>query len=359
MFTRDWSDLRALVGVLALIVTVTARPQPAVALSAGPNYAQVVSSSTDITNASNALGVENNLCAQSSPANPMAAGTLVVTKFGFNIPSDAIIDGILADAKHGITGDAAGGSIQVYLTVDGSTSTGVNEFFNFAYVVTDCSGTQFDDAMDQAGGPTDKWGTAIGASTVNSDNFGLFIQPFANNLIDAVWITIYYHTPAPSPTPTATATATRTQTATATFTSSATATSTPPATATSTATTTATTTSTATATATATSTVTSTDTLTETPTLTPTPTNTRISQGDSCTDTSQCAPGLYCAQGACCNDPCGGPNQSCTVAGRRGECLTITPAPSPALSPTGLLAALATLLAIAAFALVSRRRDVH
>lgn len=273
MIERAWGDSRALVGFVPLLVALLLAPQAAVALSQGPNYVQVVSTSTNISNPANALGVADNACAQST-APSMAVGNLVVTKLGFNIPTGAIVDGILAEAKHGIVGSPGGGSIQVSLTANGSTAIGSGRSFNFALVVTNCSETQYDPLEDAAGGPTDTWGAGLGATSINSDNFGLIIGPFAGNLIDAVRVTVYYHVIDPTPTPTNTPPFTPTRTPTNSPTVTATPTNTPQPTSTQTPTTTPTGTPTETPTPTVTETPTSTETSTPTSTPTTTPSET-------------------------------------------------------------------------------------
>ena len=75
-------------------------------------------------------------------------------------------------------------------------------------------------------------------------------------------------------------------------------------------------------------------------------------QGGGCSDASQCATGLFCSQGVCCASGCTAPHQSCAVPGRRGECISTVVAPAPVLSGLALLAAVATLIAIAAIALI-------
>ncbi len=118
---------------------------------------------------------------------------------------------------------------------------------------------------------------------------------------------------------------------------------------------TATATSTATSTATATATATATSTSTSTATATATRTNTPIGQGGSCGVNAPCPPGLFCVDGVCCNQPCTGPEESCIVPGRVGECVSTSPAPAPAISETGRWLATALLIAVAAVALLRRR----
>ena len=79
--------------------------------------------------------------------------------------------------------------------------------------------------------------------------------------------------------------------------------------------------------------------------------------GHDCTLPSQCDP-MFCApQGVCCDAPCTGPNQTCDLPGREGECLTIAPAPAPVLSSTGLLIGALLLAAVGTLGLIRNRRQ--
>jgi hypothetical protein len=105
-----------------------------------------------------------------------------------------------------------------------------------------------------------------------------------------------------------------------------------------------------------TATVTPSSTPSTTPTASASPTRTPVPQGGGCSDPAQCAGGLFCSQGVCCDAPCTGQGQSCAVPGQRGDCVSTVPAEAPVLSAGGLVAAVATLIACTAFALVFRRR---
>ena len=114
-------------------------------------------------------------------------------------------------------------------------------------------------------------------------------------------------------------------------------------------------TATVTATMTATATVTSTATATPTSTATATPTNTPVPQGGSCATPSQCGTG-FCANGVCCDTTCTGPLERCNLPGQVGTCASAA-APSPALTPWGLIAASLVLASIAGLALRRRMRS--
>jgi hypothetical protein len=93
---------------------------------------------------------------------------------------------------------------------------------------------------------------------------------------------------------------------------------------------------------------------TVTTTATPTVTGTPVPQGGACTTPSQCATG-FCASGVCCDTACTSPLEQCNLPGRGGTCAS-TAAPSPALTPWGLVAASLALAGIAAVAMRRRTR---
>ena len=78
--------------------------------------------------------------------------------------------------------------------------------------------------------------------------------------------------------------------------------------------------------------------------------------GQSCMDPMDCNSG-NCVQDVCCDSPCDLPNQSCNVPGRAGECLTLAPAPAPALSGTGLLIGALLLAGVGTVGLIRKRRQ--
>jgi hypothetical protein len=98
-----------------------------------------------------------------------------------------------------------------------------------------------------------------------------------------------------------------------------------------------------------------TETPTVTTTATPTVTGTPVPQGGACATSSQCATG-FCANGVCCDTACSGPLEQCNLPGRGGTCAS-TAAPSPALTPWGLMAASLVLAGVAAVALRRRTRS--
>ncbi len=168
-------------------------------------------------------------------------------------------------------------------------------------------------------------------------------------------------TPTTTPTDTPTATPTDTPTATPTDTPTATPTDTDTPTVTPTATPTDTPTNTPTATPTATitdtPTVTPTATVTDTPTSTPTatPTSTGIPNGGGCNDPADCMSG-NCVDDTCCAEPVCPPGESCDNPGNAGNCSPDPTAPAPVISRSGVLLALALLVAIGAVAVLRRRR---
>jgi hypothetical protein len=91
--------------------------------------------------------------------------------------------------------------------------------------------------------------------------------------------------------------------------------------------------------------------VTATPTNTPTP----RPNGSNCTNAGQCATG-FCANGVCCNTACTDPLMRSNLPGQVGTCASAA-APSPTLTPWGLLGAALLLTGVAAFALRYRIRS--
>jgi len=84
--------------------------------------------------------------------------------------------------------------------------------------------------------------------------------------------------------------------------------------------------------------------------------------GTACTDPGQCDP-MFCVippggtVGVCCDAACTGANQSCDVPGREGECVSVAPAPAPALSSAGLLIGALLLAVVGTLGLLRGRRQ--
>ncbi len=108
---------------------------------------------------------------------------------------------------------------------------------------------------------------------------------------------------------------------------------------------------TATATATATSTDTPTPTASSTATSTPTP---YLPDGVVCVDDSQCT-SSFCRDGVCCATACDGVTEVCNLSDQLGICVEVA-APAPAVSPRGMLVAVALLAMIAFVGLLRLRR---
>jgi len=78
--------------------------------------------------------------------------------------------------------------------------------------------------------------------------------------------------------------------------------------------------------------------------------------GHLCGDPGECSP-MFCVDGVCCDTACTGANQSCNVPGREGECLSVLPAPAPALSSVGLLIGALLLAVVGTLGLLRGRRQ--
>lgn len=112
---------------------------------------------------------------------------LKATSFGFNIPLDATIDGIMVEVEKSTTIAVSllDNSIKI---VKGNSITGTEL----------SSGTQWSttDAYATYGGATTLWGTTWAPSDINSSTFGIVVSAVASVAataqIDHIRITVYY-----------------------------------------------------------------------------------------------------------------------------------------------------------------------
>lgn len=154
------------------------------AVSQGPNYASAVSAA-GWSNATNATGTPDNLCAERTGAG---GGSLDLTGFGFTIPAAAVIQGITVEVKMAAT--SSGEGVRVRLLKGGVPTTNFQDIYGVSGQ-TDCSTSGF----RTVGGPTDLWGTTWTAADTNAANFGVRLSKLGSTntaYVDAVRITIEY-----------------------------------------------------------------------------------------------------------------------------------------------------------------------
>ena len=161
--------------------------------TSGPNYGATAAddASVGVRTWSNTGNVFASDDSYASVTNIQSATShyLKVTNFGFSIPTDATIDGILVEWERrepsGVTVD---NSVKI---VKGGTITGTDKSVGAAWPSTD--------AFNSYGGSSDLWGTTWTASDINSSDFGCVIscvrsgaESVQTAFVDSVRITVYY-----------------------------------------------------------------------------------------------------------------------------------------------------------------------
>jgi len=119
---------------------------------------------------------------------------LVVKKFEFNIPVDAVILGVVVEIERcGLSGTHTKES-EVYLTKDGESPVGTNK------AQTDVEWPTEGDEIASYGSSTDLWGTNWTPEEINSEQFGVILRMGQDSrpLVDHIQVTVYYTTWEPS-----------------------------------------------------------------------------------------------------------------------------------------------------------------
>lgn len=138
-------------------------------------------------------GTETQVTAASFDANDQT-GALRCSNFGFAIPADAVIDGIVVEVEQRRFAGAARDH-QVQLFSSPGTGIGDNKATATAWPGTATIATY--------GGAADPWGASLTPAIVNASTFGVQVKAFATAAntdvgIDFVRMTVHY-TPAASP----------------------------------------------------------------------------------------------------------------------------------------------------------------
>lgn len=160
----------------------------------GPKYATAISAGGDWTTQSNATGVEDGATADNFNQGPGGGGhapsQLVTSGHGFAIPSTAVIDGIMLEAK--VYGDT--GSSDALIQVGKPTKLSVGAAPNFGQLWPNPA------AYFTWGGAAALWGrTDWTPADINDTTFGASLSAMASHAtgtisVDAVRITVYWHT---------------------------------------------------------------------------------------------------------------------------------------------------------------------
>lgn len=126
-------------------------------------------------------------------ALPRQSYYLVVTQFGFSVPSGATINGIVVEIERSENSPNANAVDVIIAIVKGGTIGSTNKASATEWPTTDTYATY--------GGSTDLWGETWTSTDINATNFGVAISSKHNRVspkgsgiaqIDHVRITVYY-----------------------------------------------------------------------------------------------------------------------------------------------------------------------
>lgn len=124
----------------------------------------------------------NTLSASCSVNLGGASGSdyLAASSFGFAIPADATIDGVLLRVGQGI----AAGTVTCQLQDNSAALIGSSKTYSAAVAYSVAS----------AGSSSDVWGATLTPTIVNGSSFGVRIWTTTSfqHRVDAVWLTVYY-----------------------------------------------------------------------------------------------------------------------------------------------------------------------
>lgn len=145
------------------------------------------------SNPGNITAADGNV-ARSAVKSGTTTQYLHATNFGFSIPANAIIEGVVARVRRMVSdiGTVQGADHTIQLIVGGVRSGNNNaQGGNWP------KGTQTD---ADYGSSSDKWGLGLTAANINSANFGLAVRGqntsgTATFNVDAIWLQVYYSEP--------------------------------------------------------------------------------------------------------------------------------------------------------------------
>lgn len=144
------------------------------------------------TNPNNASGTTNGVYATAANLAASQSHYLYATNYGFNIPTNATINGVVVAPTRKASATTGGGLLDfsVVLIVNGVLSSS-----NLATATTYTTS----DVTENHGSPTQLWGFALNPSSVNSSRFGAAFSCQKINSggaltasVDAMEIVVYY-----------------------------------------------------------------------------------------------------------------------------------------------------------------------
>ncbi len=158
--------------------------------SSGPNYPGTAA--TDYWNNPNNIKADDGLV-----TSPSIGGVeyLLTTNYGFNIPSGAVINGIVVEieANYYYNGGLGWSYLENLQLVKGGTQQGTNKAADAGWQDVNPYPTFF---IKTFGSSTNLWGLSWTIADINASNFGLYMvkteDPDAQTIFDFVRITVYY-----------------------------------------------------------------------------------------------------------------------------------------------------------------------
>lgn len=146
--------------------------------------------SRDWTNMDYAVSSNNEKAYVNFPSSGITSHYLKATNFGFDIPTEATVDGILVEVEKMNTDDYPGVVDSSVKIVKGGTIQGDNKSLGGSWPTSD--------AYYSYGDSSDLWGLSWTAADINSSDFGMAISVYksdswGNAQVDHIRITVYYH----------------------------------------------------------------------------------------------------------------------------------------------------------------------
>ena len=175
------------------VATTTLQTAVSLANSAGPRYAGAVGTNA-WTNAANAAGSEESLCAGDNYGTSIVSGFW--NTFGFNIPTGSTIDGIQMEVKWSWDSDPpAAGDMGITVAKDETTLGTEQNFTTAEPAASGACGTGQE--IDTKGGSTDLWGLTWTPAEINAGSFAVRVRKSLSGtehgtFINWIRVTVYY-----------------------------------------------------------------------------------------------------------------------------------------------------------------------
>lgn len=179
-------------------VTIPTTSQGPLSGNSGANLPAYLGPGIPLWNNTSAISAQDGDFAYYYPDPLAASNILAVSNFGFALPSDATVKGIVAQIfRYQDEGTFGAGVAQVrdnnVLILQGGLTTGTDHTTGLQWPTSG--------AYQTYGNPTDLWGTSWTAADINGSGFGVGIAVYNEDnalrgwaLVDHIKITVYYAT---------------------------------------------------------------------------------------------------------------------------------------------------------------------